>query len=128
MNSQYSSLTCFEHVPINITQLKEGDEMRRKSPIPYGETTILSLLNIASGTKFQLITKVKNANQSKVTVTDDNEDLEIEIEEEELSDLEVGETIIVFGEKLDSGIKKEHIIKLNLDWDLYWKTREFELR
>lgn len=102
--------------------------MRRKSPIPYGETTILSLLNIASGTKFQLITKVKNANQSKVTVTDDNEDLEIEIEEEELSDLEVGETIIVFGEKLDSGIKKEHIIKLNLDWDLYWKTREFELR
>ena len=37
-------------------------------------------------------------------------------------------TIIVFGEKLDSGIKKEHIIKLNLDWELYWKTREIELR
>ncbi len=102
--------------------------MRRKSSIPYGETTILSLLNIASGTSFQLIAKVKNANQAKVIVTDDKEDLEIEIEEEELSDLEVGEIIIVFGEKLDSGIKKEHIIKLNLDWDLYWKTRELELR
>lgn len=102
--------------------------MRRKSSIPYGETTILSLLNIASGTSFQLIAKVKNVNQAKVTVTDDKEDLEIEIEEEELSDLEVGEIIIVFGEKLDSGIKKEHIIKLNLDWDLYWKTRELELR
>ncbi|MHA2243456.1 MAG: hypothetical protein ACXADY_00655 [Candidatus Hodarchaeales archaeon] len=102
--------------------------MRRKSSIPYGETTILSLLNITSGTKFQLFAKVKKANQAKVTITDDNEDLEIEIEEEELSDFEVGDTIIVFGEKLDSGIKKEHIIKLNLDWDLYLKTRELELR
>ena len=102
--------------------------MRRKSLIPFGETTILSLLSTTAGIKFQLIAKVKNTNQSKIIITDDHEDLELETEGEELSDLKVGETVIVFGEKLDSGIKKEHILRLNLDWELYRKTRELELR
>lgn len=102
--------------------------MRRKSLIPFGETTILSLLSTTAGIKFQSIAKVKNTNQSKIIITDDHEDLELETEGEELSDLKVGETVIVFGEKLDSGIKKEHILRLNLDWELYRKTRELELR
>ena len=102
--------------------------MRRKSLIPYQETTILSINNFSPGTKFLLIAKVKDVIQEKITVTDDHEDLEFIIDEEELSDITVGKTVVVFGEKSDSAIKKERIIGLNLDWDLYLKTREFELK
>lgn len=102
--------------------------MRRKSSLPYGETTIMSLLNISSGTKFQLIAKVKNVTQTKILVTDDFEDFELNIKGLEHPDLEVGEIIIIFGEKLDSEIRNERLLKLNLDWDLYKKTREIELR
>ncbi len=102
--------------------------MRRKSSIPYEETTLLSLSNTTVDTKFQLVAKVKNVDQMKITVTDDNEDLEITIEGEELPDLKAGDSIIIFGEKSDSEIKKERIIKLNLDWDLYKQTREIELK
>ena len=111
---------------LSLIEVKEGDEMRRKSSMPYGETTILSLQNITADTKFQIIAKVKDINQTKITVTDDREDLEIYIEGEELSDLEIGEIIIIFGKKSTSGITKEHIIKSNLDWDLYQKTRALE--
>ncbi len=114
-------------LPILI-EVKEGDEMRRKSSMPYGETTILSLQNITDDTKFQIIAKVKNINQRKITITDDREDLELNIEGEELPDLEIGEIIIVFGKKSASGIIKEHIIRSNLDWDLYQETRALELK
>ncbi|MFX0122262.1 MAG: hypothetical protein ACFFAE_01380 [Candidatus Hodarchaeota archaeon] len=102
--------------------------MRRKSSIPYGETTILSLQNITTDTKFQLIAKVKNINQNKITITDDHENLELNIEGEELSDLKPGDIVVVFGKKSDSGINKEQIIKSNLDWGLYQRTRELESR
>ncbi len=102
--------------------------MRRKFSVPYDETTILSLHNIAVDTKFQLIAKVKNINQTKITITDDHENLELNIEGEELPGLETGDIVIVFGKKLDSGIKKERIIKSNLDWGLYQKTRELEAK
>jgi len=110
----------------SLIEVKEGDEMRRKSSIPYGEITILSLQNMTVDTKFQIIAKVKHINQTKITITDDCDDLEIYIEGEELPDLEIGEIIIVFGKKSASGIIKEHIIKSNLDWDLYQKTRALE--
>ncbi|MFX0173019.1 MAG: hypothetical protein ACFE9L_13990 [Candidatus Hodarchaeota archaeon] len=102
--------------------------MRRKLSIPYSETTILSLLNMSSDTKFQFIAKVKDVNESKITVTDNLEELELSIEGEKISNLNVGETVIVFGEKKDSKINKEQIIKLNIDWDLYLKTQEIESR
>jgi hypothetical protein len=106
----------------------EGNAMRRKLSIPYSETTILSLLNMSSDTKFQFIAKVKDVNESKITVTDNHEELELSIEEENITNLNVGETIIVFGEKKGSKINKEQIIKLNIDWDLYLKTQEIESR
>ena len=112
--------------PLSFIEVKEGDEMRRKFSIPYGETTILSLQNVTADTKFQIIAKVKSFNQTKITITDGHEDLELNIEGEELPDLEIGEVVIVFGEKSDSGIVKEHIIRSNLDWGLYQKTRELE--
>ena len=110
----------------SLIEVKEGDEMKRKSSMPYGETTILSLQNITADTKFQIIAKVKDINPPKIIITDDREDLEFNIEGEELPDLEIGETIIIFGEKSVSGIIKEHIIKSNLDWGLYQKTRALE--
>ena len=113
---------------LSLIEVKEGDEMRRKSSMPYGETTILSLQNITAETKFQIIAKVKEINQMKIIITDDREDLEIYIEGEEISDLEIGETLIVFGKKSASGIIKEHIVRSNLDWDLYQKTRALESR
>ena len=100
--------------------------MRRKSSIPYGETTILSLQNIVADTKFKLIAKVKNLNQTKITITDDKEDLELNIEGEEIPELEIGEIVIIFGTKSESGVIKERIIRSNLDWGLYQKTRELE--
>ncbi|MFX1286151.1 MAG: hypothetical protein ACFFB5_21080 [Promethearchaeota archaeon] len=102
--------------------------MRRKSSIPYEETTVLSLLSLTADIKFQLIAKVKSVDQKKIIVTDDHEDLEIPLEEEEMIDFKAGDTITIFGEKLDSKIKREHIIKLNLNWDLYQQTREIELK
>ncbi|MFX0050868.1 MAG: hypothetical protein ACFFAJ_03380 [Candidatus Hodarchaeota archaeon] len=102
--------------------------MRRKLTIPYSETTIMVLVNLTSDTKFLFIAKVKDINESKITVTDNLEELELSIEGEILSNLDVGETIIVFGEKKDSIIRKEHIMKLNIDWNLYFKTQEIESR
>ncbi|UCE14277.1 MAG: hypothetical protein JSV04_03645 [Candidatus Heimdallarchaeota archaeon] len=102
--------------------------MRRRTEISYGETTILSLQNITAGSRVQIIAYVKIIDQSNITVTDGLEDLEIEIEGEELPNLRVGETIIAFGEKTDSGIEIDHIQKLNLDWYLYQKMWEFESR
>jgi hypothetical protein len=101
--------------------------MRRKSSVPYGETTIMALLNMPSGTKFQLIAKVKNVSGTKILVTDDYEDLELNIEGSELPDLEIGETILIFGEKSDSEIRNDQLLKLNLEWDLYKNTRKIEL-
>lgn len=102
--------------------------MRRKSSIPYSETTILSLLNMTTDTKFQVIAKVKQVNENKILITDNHEDLELSLKGEELPHLDVGETVIVFGEKIDSEIKKERILTLKLDWDLYLKTQEIESR
>ncbi|MHA2223690.1 MAG: hypothetical protein ACXAC8_00555 [Candidatus Hodarchaeales archaeon] len=102
--------------------------MRRKSLIPYGETSILSLSNMTYGTKFQFTAKVRKINQMKIVIADDHDELEIDIDEEVPSDLKIGETIIVFGEKLKSGFKKEKIVKLRIEWDLYTRTRDLELR
>ena len=102
--------------------------MKRKSFIYFGETTILSLSNLTTGTKFQVVAQIKDIDLPRITITDDYDDLEISIEGEKLSGLEVGETVIFFGEKIESGVKKERILTLNCDWNLYQKTRELESR
>ena len=100
--------------------------MRRKATVPYGETSILSLANITAGTKFQFIAKIIDISQTVITVSDDHEKMDFTVSEEELADLDVGEIIIVFGEKTETGIQKDQILKLNLDWGLYVKTRDLE--
>jgi len=102
--------------------------MRRKSTIPYEETSLLSLQNMTSGSKFQLVTKIIDKKQNIVSLTDDHDKLEVVIENNDLSGLEVGETIIIFGEKTDSSFIPIKIIKSNIDWGLYCKTRELESR
>ena len=104
------------------------NEMRRKSTIPFEETSLLSLQNMTSGTKFQLVTRINDKKQNTVSLTDDHDELEVVIENNDLSGLEVGETIIIFGEKTDSSFIPIKIIKSNLDWGLYCKTRELESR
>ncbi len=102
--------------------------MRRKSLINYGETTLLSLSNLTAGTKFQVVAQVKDIDPPRITINDNYDNLELSIEEETLSGLEVGETVILFGEKIESGVKKERILAVNFDWSLYQKTRELESR
>jgi hypothetical protein len=102
--------------------------MRRQTSIPYEETTLLSLHNMATGTKFQLISRIKAIKQNVISLTDNNEDLDLMVENEELSDLNIGQLIVVFGEKTDTGFTTVKIVKSNLDWDLYRRTRELESR
>lgn len=102
--------------------------MRRKASIPYGETTILSLLNMTAGNKFQLIAKIKDISSRKVTIHDDHEEIDFIISKDEVSDLKVGDVIFLFGKKDETGIQKDCIIKSSLDWDLYLKTRDLESR
>ncbi len=100
--------------------------MRRRTSIPYSEVTLLSLHNMATGTKFQVISRIKAIKQNIISLTDNNEDLDIMVENEKLSDFNIGQLIIIFGEKTDDGFKTIKIIKSNLDWDLYCRTRELE--
>ncbi|MFX0084531.1 MAG: hypothetical protein ACFFAU_02560 [Candidatus Hodarchaeota archaeon] len=102
--------------------------MRRRTSIPYGEVTLLSLHNMATGTKFQLISRIKAIKQNIISLTDNSEDLDVIVEDEELSDFNMGQLVIIFGEKTEDGFKTIKIIKSNLDWDLYCRTRELESR
>ena len=88
----------------------------------------MSLSNLTVGAKFQVVAQIKNIDPEVITITDNYNDLEISIEGETLSGLEVGETIIFFGEKIESGVNVERILPLNCDWSLYWKTRDLESR
>ncbi|MFW9778742.1 MAG: hypothetical protein ACFFE8_07785 [Candidatus Heimdallarchaeota archaeon] len=100
--------------------------MRRKTLVPYGETTILALKNMASETDFRLIAKIKEIREGILLLTDDHEEIDISVEGIELPDLEVGNVVIVFGKKTSSGILGSQILWSNLDWKLYTETRELE--
>lgn len=100
--------------------------MKRKILAPYGETTILALRNISSDTDFQFVAKIKEIRGVSLLLADDHEDLDLSVAGIALPDLEVGNTVIVFGKKTNSEIKISQILKSNLDWGLYVKTRELE--
>ena len=104
----------------------EGLYVRRKSIIPYGEVSILSLGNLTPGTKFQLYAKVKSVSESLINISDDYEEFEFKFHPEMPNDLSSDEVILLFGHKADSEIVIEKILKTNLDWELYRKTRELE--
>ncbi|MFW9856098.1 MAG: hypothetical protein ACFFFG_13670 [Candidatus Thorarchaeota archaeon] len=100
--------------------------MRRKTLVPYGETTILALKNIASDMDFQLVAKIKEIREGVLLLTDDHEEIYISVEGIELPNLEVGNIVIAFGKKTSSGILGSQILRSNLDWKLYGETRELE--
>lgn len=100
--------------------------MRRKLPIPYEETTILSLHNMANGTKFQLISQINGIEQNTISITDGHEKFSFNVDQELLFDLQTDEIVNIFGVKTDAEFEIIRIIRSNLDWSLYKKTKEIE--
>jgi hypothetical protein len=103
-----------------------GEQMRRKILVPYGETTILALKNMSSDTDFQFVAKITEIQEGNLLLADDHDNIDISVEGIGLPDLEVDNTVIVFGKKENSEIIVSQILKSNLDWGLYVKTRELE--
>jgi hypothetical protein len=99
--------------------------MRRKLPIPYEETTILSLQNMSNGTKFQLISQIKSVDKNTISITDGNEEFTFEVDQKMLFDLKADEIVNIFGVKIETDYDIIRIIRSNLDWNLYKKTREY---
>ncbi|MHA1968236.1 MAG: hypothetical protein ACW964_10585 [Candidatus Hodarchaeales archaeon] len=100
--------------------------MRRKLPIPYEETTILSLQNMSNGTKFQLISQIKSVDKNTISITDGNEEFTFEVDQKMLFDLKADEIVNIFGVKIETDYDIIRIIRSNLDWNLYKNTREIE--
>lgn len=88
----------------------------------------MALLNMATDTKFQFIAKVIEIIEKHVNVTDGSEEISILLMHEDHVNLTAGDIVIVFGEKVNSKIQEDHILKLDLDWDLFKKTQEYESR
>jgi hypothetical protein len=88
----------------------------------------MALLNMATDTKFQFIAKVIEISEKHVNVTDGSEEISILLMHEDHVNLKAGDIVIVFGEKVNSKIQEDHILKLDLDWDLFKKTQEYESR
>ncbi|MHA1972206.1 MAG: hypothetical protein ACTSW1_04385 [Candidatus Hodarchaeales archaeon] len=102
--------------------------MKRKSRMPYGETSLLSLRNLTPGTKFQCIVRLKRITEEKVLLSDEHEEIEIPWEKSEELQGKEEKVLLLFGKVDESGIIPEKILETNLDWDLYNKVREFESR
>ena len=100
--------------------------MSRTSIRPYEEITVLSLANIASGTKFQCFCKIKEKEDAYVVLSDDKSEHKFIFEENLLVDVEIGDIVLAFGQKEESGMNLEKVIKLNLDWSLFVKSRVVE--
>ena len=94
--------------------------------MPYGEVSILNLANLTSGTKFQLYAKVKSVSDSNIIISDDYEDFQFDLTTEMSINLVVDEVILIFGHIHDSGIQIDKVLKTNIDWKLYRKTRQLE--
>ena len=100
--------------------------MKRDSQIPYEEISLLSLASISSETKFQVLSKVKDQSQDYLLLSDDTSEFSFSTTDFECPDLEIGDVVMVFGQKKESDIELDKIIKMNLDWSLLIKTRNVE--
>jgi hypothetical protein len=101
--------------------------MKRISQVPYEEVSILSLPNITPGTKFQLFAKIKEFNDNNLLLTDEINDFSFSFETVDFPNIEIGDLVLVFGRKEEDDIELVKIIKMNLDWTLFTKTRNLEL-
>ncbi|MHA1214581.1 MAG: hypothetical protein ACTSPG_04750 [Candidatus Hodarchaeales archaeon] len=102
--------------------------MKRKSRMPYGETSLLSLRNLTPGTKFQCIVRLKNISEGKVLLSDNHEEIEISWEESEGLKNKLDKVMLLFGRIDESGLIPEKLLETNLDWELYHRVREIESR
>ncbi len=104
----------------------ERSMLHRTSIRPYEEITILSLDSLASETKFQLFCKIKEKEDAHIILSDEKAEYKFASKDLDLEDIDVGDTILVFGQKEEDNINLEKLIKLNLDWSLLVKARTIE--
>ena len=100
--------------------------MKRTSQIPYEEISLLSLASITAGTKFSLLGKVKEQKEGYILLSDDNTTFNFSNEIKDCPDIEIGDIILVFGQKEEEEAKLEKVIRMNLDWSLLIKTKGLE--
>ncbi|MHA1976164.1 MAG: hypothetical protein ACW98F_00880 [Candidatus Hodarchaeales archaeon] len=100
--------------------------MIRTSIRPYEEITILSLPNIATETKFQCFCKIAAKEDAYVILSDDNSEYKFPFNANDFVDTKIGDIVLAFGQKEESGMNLEKLIKLNLDWPLFVKIKAIE--
>ena len=100
--------------------------MKRISLIPYGDISLLSLASISPGTKFRLLSKVKEITDEKIVVFDDENEHSFSQPIDTSQDIQKDDVIVVFGMKEEESIKIEKIIKMNLDWAHLVKVQGLE--
>ena len=100
--------------------------MKRTSQIPYEEISLLSLTSITPGTKFQLLGKIKDQKEDYILLSDDKNTVNFSTEINNSPDIEIGEVVLVFGQKEEEEAKLEKVIKMDLDWSLLIKTKALE--
>ncbi len=100
--------------------------MKRTSQIPYEEISLLSLTSITPGTKFQLLGKIKDQKEDYILLSDDKITFNFSTEIRHSPDIEIGEVVLVFGQKEEEEAKLEKVIKMDLDWSLLIKTKALE--
>jgi hypothetical protein len=104
----------------------EGIQMKRTSSIPYEEITLLSLTSIAPETKFQLYGRIKELGNDYIVINDNNLEHKFSVGDLVIPKIEAGNIILIFGQKNDSGVKLEKILKMSFDWDHLKRIRALE--
>jgi hypothetical protein len=100
--------------------------MKRITKIPYEEISILSLKGITSNTKFQVFGKVMEFKDKEITLSDETDIFTFTCEGLEVPKMDIGNTLLIFGQKEDSELKLDKIMKINVDWSLFNRMRVLE--
>ncbi|MHA1940538.1 MAG: hypothetical protein ACXAB2_02750 [Candidatus Hodarchaeales archaeon] len=100
--------------------------MKRVARIPYEEISILSLKGITSNTKFQVFGKVMECVNNELSLSDGKENFTFSIEGIEAPKLDPGNVILIFGQKEDSELRLDKIMKINVEWPVFERMRALE--
>ena len=100
--------------------------MKRISLIPYGEISLLFLASVTPGTKFRLLSRIKEIDQEKIIFFDDKSEHNFTHSYESYQDIKKDDVVLVFGIKEESSINIDKIIQMNLDWSLLEKVKSLE--
>ena len=115
-------------LPLQIEKELEGKFMKRITKIPYEEISILSLKGITSNTKFQVFGEVMGFNDKEISLSDETDTFTFPTEGLDCPEIDLGNTVLIFGQKEDSELKLDKIMKLNVEWSLFNRLRVQERR